>query len=60
MKEEMKLWFQWICYENGFGPGEVSFAEVRKRLINTHVILSAVSHEEMRKIFGENEAFMLF
>lgn len=46
MKEEIQSWFQRLGYEEGFGPSEFPLAEVRKKRIDTYVILSAVTLEE--------------
>lgn len=56
----MKSWFQGLGYEEGFGPYEIPHTKVKKKQINAHVILSVVSHEERKNIFGEGRVFMFF
>lgn len=43
MKETLHLWFQQLSYEEGFGPSEVPYSEVRKNRINTYLILSVIN-----------------
>lgn len=52
MKEEIQSWFMGLGFEEGFDRSEVPSTEVRKRWIDTHVIISVVSKEDMEKIFG--------
>lgn len=42
MKEDLYAWHQWIGYEEGFGPGEVS-------------LISAFGLVDRQNIFGEDE-----
>lgn len=60
MKEEMQYWFHGLGYKEGFDADKVPSAEVKKRQINTHVILNAVSQMKRRNIFGYNGVFMHF
>lgn len=56
----MQSCFWRLGYDEGFGPGEVPPTEVRKRWIDSHVILSRIDFEENWEIFDESGAFMLF
>lgn len=56
----MHYWFQELGYEEGFDPGEVPHTKVRKRLISTYTIVSAVSWEERKWILGEDEVLEFF
>lgn len=60
MKEEMQSQFQGLSYEDEFDPGEVPYTDVRKRIIDTNVILSEISLEKRRNIFGESGIFTHF
>ena len=59
MNQEIQF-FQGLGYEDWFGPCEVLPTEVKKIHIDIHAILSAVSQEERRNIFGEIAVFVLF
>lgn len=56
----MQYWFHGLGYEEGFSPGNVPPTEVRKKHVDTHVILSAVTLKEMREIFSEVEFSCFF
>ncbi|CAI8608871.1 unnamed protein product [Vicia faba] len=49
MKEGMQYWFQGLGCEDLFGAIEVPLSEVRKKHIDIHDILRAISLEEKRK-----------
>lgn len=59
MNEEMQPYFQGLGYKDRFGPYEVPSNKVRKRLIDTGDILSAIGQEERRKTFCERRVCVL-
>lgn len=60
MKEKIQSCFKGLNFEEGFGLGEVSPTEVRKKWFDTHALLSVVNLEERMEIFGESEVFIFF
>lgn len=55
MKEEIHSWFDILSYEESFSPEEVPHTEARKRQIDTYAIVSTITQEESKTIFGESK-----
>lgn len=60
MKDCLWYWFHEFVYEERFDPYEVPSSKVRKKRIYTNSTLSAISREERKEIFGEDEVLQLF
>lgn len=60
MKDDPCSLFQGLGYEEGIDPSEVPSFEPRKKRIDTHVIVNAVSRVERKTIFCEDEVLEFF
>lgn len=44
MKEDLRVWYEGLDYEEGFGPGEVHHSQPKKKQIDTYVITCVLDH----------------